>query len=269
MKNRDPEPYVLGTDSSELRRLALQHSLWREQAVSLWDRSGFGRGDTILDVGCGPGYASVDLAERVGPDGRVIALDESPRFISHLTGRGVANVEASVADVQRLSLPAGIADGAYARWVLCYVEDPEAVVAGVANALRAGGAFAVQDYFNYRAIALAPKSDLIDRVIAAVEESFRMRGGDSDVAARVPGMMLRHGLRVKEITPIIRVAVKGDELWQWPITFFRNYLPSLVSIGLLNAAQSEEFLEELVARSEDPAGFFSTPPMYDIIGVRE
>ena len=38
----------------------------------------------VLDLGCGPGFTSLALARRVGPGGRVIACDESPRFLAHL-----------------------------------------------------------------------------------------------------------------------------------------------------------------------------------------
>lgn len=41
-------------------------------------------GQTLLDVGCGPGYTTLDLAEKVGPEGRVVGVDRSRRFLRHL-----------------------------------------------------------------------------------------------------------------------------------------------------------------------------------------
>ncbi|HXU78754.1 MAG TPA: class I SAM-dependent methyltransferase, partial [Methylomirabilota bacterium] len=72
--NREEKEYVLGTDGAELERLGLQHQLWLAQAASIWERAGFRRGHRILDVGCGPGFAALDLAERVGPRGRIVAV---------------------------------------------------------------------------------------------------------------------------------------------------------------------------------------------------
>src|SRR5262245_48840980 len=64
------DDYVLGTRDDEVARLLLQHRVWRPRALDAWRRAGFTTGDTIIDVGAGPGHASVDLAQIVGPAGR-------------------------------------------------------------------------------------------------------------------------------------------------------------------------------------------------------
>src|SRR2546427_1403905 len=63
------QEYVLGTNRDELVRLGLQHQLWARYAADAWERAGFGPGKKLLDIGCGPGYASLDLAARVGTRG--------------------------------------------------------------------------------------------------------------------------------------------------------------------------------------------------------
>ena len=62
----EDDAYVLGTQSHELERLQLQHSLWRPAAEEAWDRAGLSPGQRVLDLGAGPGFAAVDLARRVG-----------------------------------------------------------------------------------------------------------------------------------------------------------------------------------------------------------
>lgn len=81
MAERD---YVLGTHDEEIARLGLQHELWRPRMLAGWDRAGFTAGMRIVDVGAGPGYATVDLAARVGPRGEVVAVERSQRFAAHL-----------------------------------------------------------------------------------------------------------------------------------------------------------------------------------------
>src|SRR5438552_12605182 len=75
---------VLGTNAAEIERLRLQHGVWRADAALAWRRAGFAPGHTILDVGCGPGFAALELADIMGRDGRVIAIDQSRRFLDHL-----------------------------------------------------------------------------------------------------------------------------------------------------------------------------------------
>ena len=65
--------YILGTNEDEIDRLHLQHRVWRERMLDCWRRAGIGLGQTVVDVGCGPGFASLDLAAIVGPAGQVKA----------------------------------------------------------------------------------------------------------------------------------------------------------------------------------------------------
>ena len=272
MTTHEEREYVLGTNDEELMRLGFQHRVWGAQAFALWERAGFAPSQTIVDVGCGPGFATLDLARLVGPKGYVIAVDHSARFLEHLKGQlaaqGIQNVETRLQSVEELDLPNGSVDCAYARWVLCFLDDPQSVVAAVAKALRPGGVLAVQDYFQYRSATLAPKSAIFTKVIEAVDASWRIHGGDSDIAGRIPGMMQRCGLTVREIRPILRVARPGFALWDWPTSFFRNYLPVLVEMGLITPADQEEFNSDWAQRSADPATFFCTPPVFDVIGVK-
>src|SRR5688572_33486758 len=73
--------YFLGTHDEELERLGLQHRVWRPTVIECWRRAGIGPGSKVLDVGAGPGFASADLAEIVGPAGRVVAVERSARFV--------------------------------------------------------------------------------------------------------------------------------------------------------------------------------------------
>ncbi len=116
--------YVLGTHDDEIARLGLQHRVWRPRVAAAWMAAGFTVGQTIADLGCGPGYATLDLSEIVGPDGRVLAFDRSRRFLEVLEGRGLRNVTASEADLDTDALPEAVADGVWIRWVLAFVKQP-------------------------------------------------------------------------------------------------------------------------------------------------
>ncbi|HEU0298287.1 MAG TPA: methyltransferase domain-containing protein [Longimicrobium sp.] len=269
---REENEYVLGTDDHELRRLGFQHQIWAREAAAAWERGGFGPGSHVLDIGCGPGYATLDLARLVGQEGRVVGLDVSPRFVAHLQARaaalGLANVSVEVQDVEALALSPESFDGAYARWVLTFVRSPEAVVAGAAKALKGGGRLVVHDYSLYTGLQLAPEDPAVHRVVEAVVRSWRDRGGDPSVGARIPRMMLDAGLEVVSITPLARIARPGSALWQWPRTFFDNYLPQLVASGYLAEEGRLAFDAVWAERAADPAAWFATPPMVEVVGVR-
>src|SRR3989442_14940506 len=88
--------YVLGTHDEELARLGLQHRVWRPVVLDCWQRAGITVGKRVLDIGAGPGYAAVDLAEIVGPTGEVVAIERSTNFIRAMNeacrARSLANV---------------------------------------------------------------------------------------------------------------------------------------------------------------------------------
>ncbi len=264
--------YALGTHDAEVVRLGVQHKLWSASAFSIWERAGITAGKTVLDIGCGPGYTSYDLAGVVTSKGKVIAVDESVRFIEHLKNRlrsdsGVS-IDPRVGDVQALDLPAKSIDAAYQRWVLCFVRDPEAVVRGVAEALKSGGVFAIQEYMHYEGILLAPRSGAWDRFVEIVSAAWNERGGDTRVGMKLPGLLSKYGLQPVEISPLHRVARPGSQLWTWPAIFIETYAPKLVEEGRMTKAEHDALVNDWKERTANPSAFFCSPPMVDIIAMK-
>ncbi len=282
--------YVLGTGADELGRLGLQHQLWSDAAHSLWRRAGLQPGMRILDVGCGPGYASFDLAQLATDSGRVVGVDESASFIEWLNdqsrSRRLPQLRGVVGDVHDLagaiaSAPAtgnpgpasnksaeGPFDAAYARWVLCFVKDPGAVVRSVASVLKPGGRFCVHDYFNYRSMSMAPRRASHDKAVAATIKSWEGRGGDTDVMARVPRLMEAAGLRVTHLHVHARVCRGSDTMFAWPYVWWHVYAPKLVEMGLLGAADRDELFRDLDEVRGSKTDFIQCPPVYEVIGVK-
>jgi ubiquinone/menaquinone biosynthesis C-methylase UbiE len=271
--SRSEQEYLLGTNDEELLRLGFQNEVWSEYASRAWERAGFGPDQTLLDLGCGPGYATFELARLVGTRGKVIAVDASERFVRYLESqkdlRGATNIFTQLGNVQELQLPSGSIDGAYIRWVLCYLSKPESVIDAVAGALRPGGSLVIHDYFNYRGVVVAPHAEIFERIFHAVDRSFRAAGGDPDILSRVPAMILNSGLQIQELNPMIRIARPGSALWKWPETFLQNFLPHLRESGFITTAEMTEFQSEWEKRSRDPAAFFATPPMLELIAIKK
>ena len=268
----DEQQYVLGTHDAELARLGFQHQVWMAHTAAAWEHAGFRRGATILDVGCGPGYATFDLADLVGPEGRVVGVDMSQRFITHLRDqaklRGYANIETRVENLAELDQAPVSVDGAFARWVMCFLPDPANVIARVARALRPGGTFAIMDYCHYEGFRMGPASGAVQRVFSVVADSFRAHGGNPNIGMELPRMMLDAGLEIRAIHPLVRIGRPNTTLWEWPRTFFQVFLPTLVADGRLTAAEHAEFWEAYEARDVDDGGFFMSPPMVEVVAVK-
>lgn len=170
--------------------------------------------------------------------------------------------------VETLRLEPGSLDGAFARWLFCFLPDPVPVIDRMVSGLRPGGRLVVWDYLNYFATALHPRSPAFDRVLAAVYESWRRTGGDLNVGERLPGLIASSGCRLLELVPLARFARPGTALWKWPTGFFFGYVPRLVEAGLLTEAERQAFEAEWREREQDPGAFLSAPPMVGIIAEK-
>ena len=97
-------------------------------------------GERVLDLGCGFGETTLQLASLVGEEGSALGIDVSEPFIeaARKEAESVANVDFMVADVQTLELPREF-DYAYARMGLMFFANPVAALRNVANALNPGG----------------------------------------------------------------------------------------------------------------------------------
>lgn len=267
----DPKQYVLGTGADELERLGLQHRLWSDAAHEAWKRANVEPGQRVLDIGCGPGYAAFDLAQLVQARGRVLGVDESANFVEHVreqaAARRLPQLEARVGDVQRLGeVLAGEPpfDLAYARWVLCFVRDPSAVIAGAAAALKPGGQLVLHDYFNYECMTVAPRRESFTRVVAATARSWRAPGGDPDVMARVPRLLLEHGLELLHLQVHQRIARPGDSMWNWVASWWRTFTPKLVKLGELEPDEERRFHEDFDALRA-ATDFVVLPTVFEIV----
>jgi SAM-dependent methyltransferase len=265
--------YVLGTHDDEVARLGLQHRVWRERVLDAWRRAGFRAGQTIIDLGCGPGYATLDLAEIVGPGGTVIGIDRSRRFLDALERaareRGLSNITTIEADLDTVELAPGMADGAWCRWVAAFVEHPRDLIARIGGALApAGGTFVSHEYFEYGTWRLAPPSAEIDEFVHLVIRSWREAGGEPNIGLELPSWIEEQGLTVTSLTPIVDVIDPSSATWQWPRTFIETGLARLTDLGHLDRDRAAAIWRGFLAREATPHTRMVTPSVLEIIAVK-
>ena len=264
--------YILGTHDEELERLGLQHRVWRPKTLAAWQRAGFTSGMTIADIGCGPGYATMDLAEIAGPSGRVIGFDRSQRFLSYLrasaASRGLKNVEAQEVDLDTGSLPAMQADALWCRWVLAFLSHPRRLVSQIAASVRPGGVFVSYEYFSYEAWRFLPPTDEHDEFVRAVCASVREEGGEPNIGLQLPQWLHESGFEVVDARPAISVLAPHDDLWQWPESFVRIGSARLVERGAISTARSSEITAAFERAKREPYTRMITPGVLELIARR-
>jgi len=271
MTNSPPaeRDYVLGTHDEEIERLGLQHAVWRPQCNDAWQRAGFSRGQTILDVGCGPGYATLDLADLVGPTGRVIAVDRSRRFLDVLEqraeSRGAHHVAVMETDLDEGSFENAHAHGAWCRWVLAFVMRPRQLLARIARGLESGATFVSHEYYDYGSWRVLPRSALFEEFVAATIGNWRKSGGEPDIGAQVPRWLEELSFEIVSVRPLVYVIDRRDFMWQWPASFMEVGLARLVELGAIEAGRAPEFEATLTQIANDDDMRMITPSVLEVI----
>jgi len=272
MAPTDERDYVLGTHDEEVERLGLQHRVWRPTVLDCWRRAGIRTGSRVLDVGGGPGYATVDLAEIVGPTGRVVAVERSSRFAQAAKAacrqRGLSNVDIHELDLMADALPARDVDATWCRWVASFVSSPKTLVAKIAAALRAGGVAIFHEYIDYGSWRLAPPRPAHAEFVREVIANCRAIGGEADVAPVLVGLLLDAGFSIREAVPRVFCGHPGDNFWQWTASFVESHVDRLHELGRVDAAWVSAVRADMRAAEADPRTLVITPMLLEIIAER-
>ena len=126
--------------------LGLRNDVYRRPLATALDRLGLREGWRCVDVGAGGGDVSVALAEVVGRDGRVYAVDNDPHARDEVAQKAAthAQVVAITQSGEDLLLPEPV-DLAFCRFVLMHVHDPIVVLRRMGAAVRPGGWVVAQE----------------------------------------------------------------------------------------------------------------------------
>ncbi|QNE73826.1 methyltransferase domain-containing protein [Streptomyces finlayi] len=144
-------------------------------------------GMTVLDVGCGPGTITADLAALVAP-GLVTAVDITEDILGPaaevIAERGLENVEFATADVHSLDFPDDSFDVVHAHQVLQHVGDPVRALSEMRRVCRPGGIVAARDS-DYAAMAWFPEVPGLTEWQEVYGRVARANGGEPDAGRRL------------------------------------------------------------------------------------
>ena len=172
------------------RLLQRQEAATRHLRRPLYGRAGLAHAARVLDVGCGSGAVTADLA-RATP-GQVVGVDLDPRLLRRAHQGGLTVLRG---DGARLPVPDGAFDVAACNLVLLWARDPAGVVAEMARAVRPGGTVLVAMEPDYGGKVHWPENPLIDLVFRG--DGVRRRGGDPHAGRKLRAHMQAAGLRAE------------------------------------------------------------------------
>ena len=221
-------------------------------------------GQELLDVGCGPGTITADLAGLVAP-GRVTAVDSSAEVVAQAertaAEAGVEGIVFATADIHDLPYPDDSFDVVHAHQVLQHVADPVRALREMRRVCRPGGVVAVRDS-DYAAFTWFPARTELDEWNALYHRVARSNGGEPDA-----GRMLRSWARAAGFERIQSgsgtwcYASDEERAWWGGMWAERITSSAIAAQAVAEGFATEEDLQRISAGwrgwAADPDGWFS------------
>lgn len=136
-------PYPINTGNADYQRLEILNRIYNPVAMEFLKQNGLMPGMKVLEIGCGFGQMAQELAQTVGPAGKVIAVDNSEqqlRIAAKLAEeKGITNIEFKLLDIRDLNKINEKFDLTYGRWIMEFVPNPASVLEALYNLLNPQG----------------------------------------------------------------------------------------------------------------------------------
>lgn len=251
--------YAIEGGRAGKERLDVLSAVTRPATLSLLERAGVRSGQRCIDVGCGGGSVSRELARLVGGAGTVLGIDFDADVLrlarADAAADELSNVTFRVGDAT--AIDGGPFDVAYARFLLSHVGDPAAVVRAMADSLTPGGVVIVEDT-DFGGAFCHPPSEAFDRAMALYPAAVRGRGGDPNVGRALAAHLRRAGLRDVEVAVSQPAALTGPVKHVTMLTQQR-IRASVLEQGLAGAAELDRVETDLREFLEDSTTLVGTP----------
>jgi len=212
-------------------------------------------GEIGLDVGCGLGHLTCELAREVSPGGRVIGLDSSPEMVNAATSRIEMEsltdlVEVRAGDAVVLDLPDESADFVAAVQVYSYVREVTSAIQEAARILRKGGRLAVLETDWDMCVYESSDPALMRRILDG-----RWRFAHSCLPRQLHRLIEQSGLTLArcEAFPIIETQFEADSFGVGLVAIARE---AAVRHGV-SSIDADAWAMDIRSRSKSGEYFFS------------
>jgi ubiquinone/menaquinone biosynthesis C-methylase UbiE len=223
-------------------------------------------GCELLDVGCGPGSVTIDLARRTAP-GQVVGVDLSEAVVAEARAAAesaeVANVSFTAGDFRSVDLPPASFDVVHAHQVLQHLRDPVGALAAMGGLVRPGGLVAVRDS-DYSGMIWSPVSPALDRWLQIYLAVTRQNGAEANAGRWLLAWTRAAGFNdVAYTSSTWTFATEDTRRWWAGVwaerTIASSFAEQAVAYGIATAGELAEVSAGWGEWAADPAAVFIIP----------
>lgn len=265
-----PTEYVLGGGKAGYDRLLKLSRVRWPDTLAFLQRAGVSSGMRCVDVGCGAGTVSLELARLVAPGGSVVGLDMDPVELDlaaqEAKGQAIANVAFRTTRVEAWEEHATY-DLAYSRFLLQHLRDPVGLLRRMWDSLRPGGILAVEDV-DWDGWGSEPVSTGIEFLVRRYSATLRRRGADP----RIGSALYRHlrDLGASEVGVTLVTELRRDpESRALPAGTLAASKTAIVSEGIARPEEVDAAVDELRALGSDPGALVWGPRIFQVCGRKK
>jgi ubiquinone/menaquinone biosynthesis C-methylase UbiE len=220
-------------------------------------------GQRLLDVGCGPGTITTDLALLVAP-GEVVGIDAAADVVAqaqeHARGAGVENLRFEVADLFALGFPDASFDVVHLHQVLQHLEDPVAALMELRRVLDPDGVLAARES-DFGAFTWAPPDPVLDRWLELYFALTARNGHDARIGPRLLGHAHTAGFSDVMVSSSTWTYADPESrawwggLWADRVRYSR-FAEQAVAYGLSDGAELEQIAGAFLRWADSDDGVF-------------
>lgn len=255
------DTYTLKRGSEGARRLEiLGRAMW-PSTLALFQRAGLSAGQRCVDVGCGVGLVTEEVARLTG---HCLGLDNDSEFLNYAK----AHRQTVGASFQEFDIVHGVAeegrfDVAFSRYLLSHLGNPLEALQKIVSLVRPGGLILVED-IDFPGHFHHPPSRAFARYLELYQAAVERRGGNPRLGRELFGMATTLGLTEIDIHLVVAVHHTGPSKAVAQLTL-EHIGDALVGQGLLEHSELASLLDELKAYVEDPKTQVSIAPTFQLM----
>ena len=256
--------YVIRGGKPGYDRLMLLARERGHDTQALLEQAGVSAGMRCIDVGCGGGAVTLEIARLVGPGGTVVGIDMDGVKLGlarqAAAERGLTNAEFRVGDVRDWDEPGGY-DAVYSRFLLQHLSEPAGLIGRMWAAVRDGGVLVVEDA-DFDGFCCDPANEGFELFLDAYRRVLARRGGDHAIGRRLYRYFLAAGIPDPQVRLVQPVHQGEAKTLAW--STLEATADAILAEGLATSDRVTAALASLRRFTDDPGTLICGPRVFQL-----